>query len=79
MPTTRKAKSPAPHAGRPGSGAEADEAGVWVVEAASEAEGLEAGVGVAGHPTELVEIHLLDDSSRGNVYHGARRSNLIGE
>ena len=49
------------------SGAEADEAGLVVVEAAGEAEGLEAGVGVLEDTAVGIVVEALGDVTGGGV------------
>ncbi len=58
---------------------EADEAGVAVVEASGEAEGLEAGVGVEENDAELVIVDALGDGSVGGVNDEADAAEMVGD
>jgi hypothetical protein len=59
--------------------AEAGEAGVGVVEATREAEGLEPRAGVARDVPEFVVVEPLSDRAGGRVHDESHRSEVVGE
>jgi hypothetical protein len=61
------------------AGSEADQAGLVVVEAAGEAEGLKARVGVVDDAAEGVVVDPLGDQAVGSVHHQADAPQVIGE
>ncbi len=61
------------------AGAEADQAGVGIVEATGEAEGLEAGVGVVDDPSPDVVVDPLGDPATLGIDHQADAAQMIGD
>jgi hypothetical protein len=56
-----------------------NQSALWIVQAASETERLEARVGVECDDTEFVIVHPLHDLTRGGIDYQAWTANLIGD
>lgn|GEM_PF-3770277 len=57
----------------------ADKTRIPTIEAADEAEGLEAGIRVRDHPPELLVVHLLHYCTGGDINHQARTAEMVGD